>query len=97
MLFSQSKVSELDVRKVRQVTGEYRGKVNHLMAASEDEEHSDVLLHLHSLVSLLEEKVCWFMICAKWSMEQRMFHLTDYLKFPCDKENSSEERFSLLQ
>lgn len=62
MLLPQSEVSGLDVRKVRQVTGEYRGKVNHLMAASEEEQHSDVLLHLHSLVSLLEEKVCWFII-----------------------------------
>ncbi|KAK4311954.1 hypothetical protein Pmani_016585 [Petrolisthes manimaculis] len=53
----QSEVSELDVRKVRQVTGEYRGRVNHLMGASEEDQHSDVLFHLDSLVSLLEEKL----------------------------------------
>ncbi|KAK3885101.1 hypothetical protein Pcinc_010652 [Petrolisthes cinctipes] len=53
----QSEVSELDVRKVRHVTGEYRGRVNHLMGASEEDQHSDVLFHLDSLVSLLEEKL----------------------------------------
>ncbi|KAK3891142.1 hypothetical protein Pcinc_004933 [Petrolisthes cinctipes] len=53
----QSEVSELDVRKVRQVTGEYRGRVNHLMGASEEDQHSDVLFHLDSRISLLEEKV----------------------------------------
>ncbi|KAK3880039.1 hypothetical protein Pcinc_015426 [Petrolisthes cinctipes] len=52
-----SEVSELDVRKVRQVTGEYRGRVNHLMGASEEDQHSDVLFHLDSRISLLEEKL----------------------------------------
>ncbi|KAK8381897.1 hypothetical protein O3P69_015122 [Scylla paramamosain] len=50
----QSEVRGLDVTQVTQVTLEYRAKVDYLMNATE---HSDVLLHLHGLVTHLQDKL----------------------------------------
>ncbi|XP_045137138.1 uncharacterized protein LOC123519702 [Portunus trituberculatus] len=50
----QSEVRGLDVTQVTQVTLEYRAKVDYLMSATE---HNDVLLHLHGLVTHLQDKL----------------------------------------
>ncbi|XP_068222067.1 dynein axonemal heavy chain 6-like [Palaemon carinicauda] len=50
----QKEVKNLDVVEVRKITFEYRGKVDYLLKTTQ---HSDVLLHLKSLVNSLEEKL----------------------------------------